>query len=108
MRRMSLLFLLMLFTVTQAVAELEKDLVVYFSFDNVKGKKILDASGNDFDPEIVANVDFVEGKYRDAIHIAAEPEADEGFLAVSPKDKVATTWAGIKHRAIIDEQKPIP
>ena len=39
MRRMPLLFLFMLFTVTQAVAELEKDLVVYFCFDNVKGKR---------------------------------------------------------------------
>ncbi len=77
MRRMPLLFLVMLFTVTQAIAELEKDLVVYFTFDNVKGQKILDASGNDLDAEIVANVDFVEGKYGDAIHIAAEPEGDD-------------------------------
>ena len=76
MRRMPLLFLVMLFTVTQVVAELEKDLVVYFSFDNVIGKKILDASGNDLDAEIVANVGFIEGKYGDAIYIAAEPEGD--------------------------------
>ena len=25
----------------------------------------------------------------------------KGFLSVSPKDKVATTWGDIKHRAII-------
>ncbi|MCG9132450.1 LamG domain-containing protein [Candidatus Poribacteria bacterium] len=67
----------LLFTTSQATARLDRDIVVYFSFDNVKGKKILDASGNDLDAEVVANVDFVEGKYGDAIHIAAEPEGDD-------------------------------
>ena len=33
--------------------------------------------GNDLDAESITNVDFVEGKYGDAIHIAAEPEGDE-------------------------------
>ena len=71
------LILGLLFTTSQTTAKLEKDLVVYFTFDNVKDKKILDASGNDLDAEIVANVDFVEGKYGDAIHIAAEPEGGD-------------------------------
>ena len=62
MKRMSFLFLVMLFTVTQAIAKLEKDLVLYFTFDKVKGKKILDASGNDLDAEVVGNIDFVEGQ----------------------------------------------
>ena len=77
MKRMSFLFLVMLFTVTQVIAELEKDLVVYFTFDKVKGKKILDASGNDLDAEIVGNIDFVEGKYGNAMHVAAEPEGND-------------------------------
>ena len=78
MRWIILLFVAMLlFATSQATAKLEKDLVVYFTFDNVKGKKILDTSGNDLDAEVVANVDFVKGKYGDAIHIAAEPEGDD-------------------------------
>ena len=67
----------LLFTTSQATAKLEKDLVVYFTFDKVKDEKILDASGNDLDAEVIANVDFVEGKYGDAIHIAAEPEGGD-------------------------------
>ena len=77
MKRMSFLFLFMLFTATQAIAELDKDLVVYFTFDNVKGKKILDDSDNGLDAEVVANVDFVKGKYGNAMHIAAEPKGND-------------------------------
>ena len=76
MKRIPLLLLVMLFTATQAIAELDKDLVVYFTFDKVKGKKILNASGNDLNAEVVANIDFVKGKYGNAMHIAAEAEDD--------------------------------
>ena len=78
MKWIILLFVAMLlFATSQATAKLEKGLVVYFTFDKVKGKRILDASGNDLDADVVANVDFVKGKYGDAIHIAAEPEGDD-------------------------------
>lgn len=78
MKWLAFLFMaILLFTTSQATAELEKDLAVYFAFDAVKGKKILDASGNDLDAEVVANVDFVKGKYGDAIRIAAEPEGSD-------------------------------
>ena len=77
MRRILFPLILVLFTVSRVSAKLEKDLVVYFTFDNVKGKKILDASGNDLDAEIIANVDFIGGKYGNAIHIAAKPEGNE-------------------------------
>jgi len=59
MKGMPLLLLVMLFTASQATAKLEEDLVVYFTFDNVKDKRILDASGNDLDAEIVGNIDFI-------------------------------------------------
>ena len=77
MKWLTFLFIAVLFTASQTTAKLEKDLVVYFTFDKVKGKKILDASGNDLDEEVVANVDFIKGKYGNAIHIAAELEGDD-------------------------------
>ena len=77
MKWLTFLFIAVLFTASQTTAKLEKDLVVYFTFDKVKGKKILDASGNDLDAEVVANVDFIKGKYGNAIHIAAELEGDD-------------------------------
>lgn len=76
MKHIQVLFIVVLFT-TSATAGLDEDLIVYFTFDNVKGKKILDASGNDLDADVVANVEFIKGKYGNAIHIAAEPEGNE-------------------------------
>ena len=76
MRWLAFLFIAVLYATNQGTAELQDDLVLYFTFDKVKGKKILDASGNDLDAEVVGNMDFVEGKYGNAMHIAAEAEDD--------------------------------
>ena len=77
------LIALMLIT-TYATADLAEGLVVYFTFDNVKGKTIVDDSGNGLDADIIANTDIVKGKYGDAIRITAVgadcvnvPAADE-------------------------------
>ena len=43
------------------------------------------------------------GVWRRALTEAEIAEAMKGFLAVSPKDKVATTWGDIKQRTITDE-----
>lgn len=77
MKRILFLLILVLFTGSQVFAGLDKDLVVFFSFDNVKGKRILDASGNDLDAEVVGNIDFVAGKYGNALHVAPAAEGDE-------------------------------
>ena len=77
MRWLAFLFIAVLYATNQGTAELQDNLVLYFTFDDVKGKKILDASGNDLDAEIIANVDFIEGKYGNALHIAAAAEGDK-------------------------------
>ena len=65
------LIALMLIT-TYATADLAEGLVVYFTFDNVKGKTIVDDSGNGLDADIIANTEIVNGKYGKAIRITAE------------------------------------
>lgn len=55
-----------------ATADISEGLVVYFTFDNVDGKMILDDSGNGLDADIIANTEFVDGKYGEAIRITAE------------------------------------
>ena len=77
MKRILFPLILVLFTGSQGFAGLDEDLVVFFSFDNVKGKRVLDASGNDLDAEITPNVGFIGGKYGNALHIAAAAEGDE-------------------------------
>ncbi|MXV74281.1 hypothetical protein F4Z99_08380, partial [Candidatus Poribacteria bacterium] len=74
-----ILFILaaLLLVTTHATAGLDEGLVFYFTFDQVKGKKILDASGNRLDADVIANTNFVKGRYGNGIHIAAEPEGDD-------------------------------
>ena len=76
MKRVLFCLIFVLFTVSQVSAGLDKDLVVFFTFENVKGKKILDTSDNDLDAEVVGNIDFVKGKYGNAMHIAAAAKDD--------------------------------
>ncbi len=66
------LTIVLFLTVGGVIANLEDGLVLYFTFDNVSGKMILDDSGNGLDADIIANTEFVAGKYGDAIHITAE------------------------------------
>ena len=69
-----LLFVLIFITARYTTADLTKGLVVYFTFDNVKGKQILDESGNGLDAEVIENTQFVEGRYGNAIRITRETE----------------------------------
>ena len=69
-----LLIVLILITARYTTADIADDLVVYFTFDNVNGKRILDESGNDLDSEVIENTEFVEGKYGNAIRVTGETE----------------------------------
>ena len=92
---LSLIFI----TVGYATADLTDDLVVYFTFDNVKGKRVVDESGNGLDAEVIVNTKFAKGKYGDAIHITREtedcvnvPAADELEI-----DEAITMMAWVYH-----------
>lgn len=74
MKRILFLFCVTLLIVSQVSAGLEDDLVLYLTFDNVKGRRILDASGNNLDAKVVQNANFVEGKHGDAIKITSNTE----------------------------------
>lgn len=74
MKRILFPLILVLFTVSGVSAGLDEGLVFYFTFDNVKGKMVLDASDNQHDAEIVGKTKFVKGKYRNAIQITANTE----------------------------------
>ena len=68
----AVLIALMLITSGYATADLFEGLVVYFTFDNVSGKTIVDDSGNGLDADIIANTEIVDGKYGKAVRITAE------------------------------------
>ena len=62
----------MLLLVASANAGLDDDLVFYLTFDNVKGRTIIDESGNGLDAEILENTEIVKGKYGDAIRLKGQ------------------------------------
>ena len=74
MKRILFPLILVLFTVSGVSAGLDEGLVFYFTFDNVKGRMVLDASDNQHDAEIVGKTKFVKGKYRNAIQITTNTE----------------------------------
>ncbi len=74
MKQLRRLSFVMLLIVSQVSAGLEDDLVLYLTFDNVKGRQILDASGNNLDAKVIQNANFVEGKHGDAIKITVNTE----------------------------------
>ena len=65
---------LIIITDGYATAYLDEGLVVYLTFDNVKGKQILDESGNGLDAEVIKNTKFVKGKYGNAVRITRKTE----------------------------------
>ena len=74
MKRILFPLIFVLFTVNGVSAGLDEGLVFYFTFDNVKGRMVLDASDNQHDAEIVGKTKFVKGKYRNAIQITTNTE----------------------------------
>ena len=74
MKRILFPLILVLFTVSSVSAGLDEGLVFYFTFDNVKGRMVLDASDNQHNAEIVGKTKFVKGKHRNAIQITANTE----------------------------------
>ena len=58
-----------LLLVASTNAGLDEELVFYLTFDNVKGRTIIDESGNGLDAEILENTEIVKGKYGDAIRL---------------------------------------
>jgi len=61
--------LVLSFVATNATyAELPKDIVFLMTFDEGKGDKVTDLSGNQNDGEIIGKVNWVKGKYDGGLH----------------------------------------
>ena len=69
-----LLVVLMFVLAGHATADLADDLIVHLTFDNVKGKRIFDESGNGLDARIIKKTKLVNGKYGKAIRITGDTE----------------------------------
>ena len=70
----SLLIALAFITSGYVTADFNDGLIIYFTFDNVKGKQILDESGNGLNAEVIKNTKFVKGKYGNAVRITRKTE----------------------------------
>ena len=74
MKKINIFFFLLCFTAVIAFGEghaADKDLVVYLPLNEGKGDKVVDASGNGHDGEIVGDAKWIDGKYGGAVELAA-------------------------------------
>ena len=60
---------IMVFAVSFTYAVEESDIVVYYSFDRLDGKKFVDDSGNGNDAELSGNGKLVDGQFGKAVHL---------------------------------------
>ncbi len=70
--------LIMVFAVSFTYAVEEGDIVVYYSFDRLDGKKFVDDSGNGNDAELTGNGKLVDGQFGKAVHL------DGGIVQMVP------------------------
>ncbi len=70
--------LIMVFAVSFTYAVEEGDIVVYYSFDRLDGKKFVDDSGNGNDAELTGNGKLVDGQFGKVVHL------DGGIVQMVP------------------------
>ena len=58
------------FAVSLSDAIEEEDILVYYSFDKLNGKKFTDDSGNGNNAELVGKGSLVNGAFKKAIHLS--------------------------------------
>ncbi len=58
-----------MFAVTLSYAVEAEDIVVYYSFDRLNGKKFIDGSGNGNDAELVGKGSLVDGQFKKAVRL---------------------------------------
>ena len=58
-----------IFAVAFAYAIEEEDILVYYSFDSLNGKRFIDDSGNGNDAELVGKGSLVDGAFKKAVHL---------------------------------------
>lgn len=72
------MIVIMVFAVSFTYAVEESDIVVYYSFDRLDGKKFVDDSGNGNDAELTGNGKLVDGQFGKAVHL------DGGIVQMAP------------------------
>ena len=111
MRKIALILALVMFPAHLGYAATDETLVVYLPFDEGTGEKIEDQSSYGHDAEIIANTEWVEGRFKNAISISGQsvdcviiPAADSlkieneiTMMAWVKKDE----WLGM-HAFVID------
>lgn len=71
----------------------DKELMLYFSFDDDKGNAVEDLSPHGNDGEIVGTADFVEGKVGQAIKFSQAGEVKAPHIELNDKSFTVTLWA---------------
>ncbi|MDE0635003.1 MAG: LamG domain-containing protein [Candidatus Poribacteria bacterium] len=71
----------------------DKELLLYFSFDNDKENAVKDLSPHGNDGEIVGAAEFVDGKIGQALKFAGNAEVKAPHIPLNDKSFTVTLWA---------------
>ena len=78
---------------TEALNLKDKELLLYFSFDDDKGNAVEDLSPHGNDGEIVGGAEFVDGKVGQALKFSQNAEVKAPHIPLNDKSFTVTLWA---------------
>lgn len=78
---------------TEAFNLKDKELLLYFSFNDDKGNAVKDLSPHGNDGEIVGGAEFVDGKVGQALKFSQNAEVKAPHIPLNDKSFTVTLWA---------------
>ena len=95
-----------IFAVAFAYAVEEEDILVYYSFDSLNGKRFIDDSGNGNDAELVGKGSLVDGAFKKAVHLnggIVQMNANDFIVPIGEKGEITLeAWFYLNKHASYD------
>ena len=95
-----------MFAVTLSDAVEAEDIVVYYSFDRLSGKKFIDDSGNGNDAELTGKGSLVNGQFKKAVHLnggVVQMAANDFIVPIGKSGEITMeAWFYLKEHAAYD------
>ena len=95
-----------IFAVAFSYAVEEEDILVYYSFDSLNGKRFIDDSGNGNDAELVGKGSLVDGAFKKAVHLnggIVQMNANDFIVPIGEKGEITLeAWFYLNKHASYD------
>ena len=95
-----------IFAVGLSYAIEEEDILVYYSFDSLNGKRFIDGSGNGNDAELVGKGSLVDGQFKKAVRLnggIVQMNANDFIVPIGEKGEITLeAWFYLNEHAAYD------